>query len=709
MKKILVFVSLVSVLLSSCASNFTAVNESEKSNGLGLRTYSSAAPGYNGLIFVDVTLDNDIIKDVKVTKETETPGIGGPLKNKKGEVLTNGGESPITLVPKMIVENQSINVDAVSGATATSYGILHAVSGALIDANYRVDAVTAATEIVTDDYKTENVDLSAEEKQLLDKWLIKANYKTVHEDMSSDVVIIGGGGAGLASAISASENGANVIVIEKNAEVGGDTLVCGAIYNASDRKLQEKLQMMNEEKMQVIENALNEKAVNDEHKALQDKVKNELEEFKTLNNSLDGGAGVFDSENWFSLQTYNGGDKKANLMLVKTLCYNAYECLNWIKDIGVEFYDFISQGAGSLWERTHTNKSPMGTGFISNYLEKISKDDKIKILTNTTAVKIDKDENGRVNTVFCRDKYGNEFNIKANRSVIIATGGFSANETLLNQYNKTIESKWKDIDLGALPTTNRKTVSTGDGIDLGLSVGADVVDMSEIQLLYLGNLQNGELTKYPPRCVNGTDQVIFINKNGERFTNEGGRRDEICKDILEEPDKMFYILESADGDKYVDIYSSEFKSADGFTLDYLVDNDYVYVGNTLEELAQKLNINVEVLENTISEFNECVDGKEDKFGRTLYSTKIEKGPYIATKRQVSVHHTMGGLKIDEDAQVLDTNGNKIEGLYAAGEVTGGIHGGNRLGGNAVVDTVVFGRIAGRNAALDTLDALDYNQ
>ena len=692
MKKLLNLLTIILCisLLFSCGKG--AVAESEKTTDTA-KTYHGVAAGYNGNIEVDVTIDNNMIKDVKITKESESPGIGGPLYDSKGNLLTNGGESPITLIPKMIIDKQSINVDAVSGATATSYGILHAVSAALIDANYRVDAVTVATEVVNSDYKPAEVNLTKEEKEILDKWLIKANHNTIHEDQTCDVAIIGGGGAGLAAAISASENGANVIVIEKNGEVGGDTLVCGAIYNAPDEKLQKKLSM-NKAKEEVIEKALNETPVNDEHRELIEQVKTQLDEHNKKNANE-----LFDSKEWFALQTYNGGDKKANLSLVKALCYNSYDSLTWIKNIGVSFYDFISQGAGSLWERTHTNTMPMGTGFISNYLNKISKDDKIKILTNTSAINIKNDGSDKVNIVECKDKYGNEFKIHANKSIIIATGGFSANKILLNTYNKKGESKWSDIDLSSLPTTNRKTVSTGAGIEMGLNVGADTVDMSEIQLLYLGNLKNGELTKYPPRCVNGTDQVIFINKNGERFTNEGGRRDDICKSILNQPDKVFYILESGDGDKYVDIHSKDFISADGFSFNYLEENNYIYVGETLEELARKLNIDVNTLQNTINTFNECVDGKEDAFGRTLFSTKLEHGPYVATPRQVSVHHTMGGLKIDDSAHVIDKNGDIIKGLYAAGEVTGGIHGGNRLGGNAVVDTVVFGKIAGKNAAL----------
>lgn len=684
------FVLFLILSLISCSVN--ALPET-KTKEQGPITYHGTASGYNGPIELDLTIENDYIKEIVITKQSETLGIGAPLLNKEGKNFSKGGLSPVILVPKMVVDNQSINIDAVSGATATSYGILHAVSDALVKAGYKLDAVSAATEKPSNESKKADVELTKEEKTLLDKWLLKANYETLHEDQICDVAIIGGGGAGLAAAISASENGAKVIVIEKNGEVGGDTLVCGAIYNAPNEELQKKISMT-KIKEEVIEKALNDTPVNDDHKNLINEVKNQLEEYKKS-----GREDLFDSKEWFALQTYNGGDKKANLNLVKALCYNSFDGLKWIKNIGVEFFDFISQGAGSLWERTHTNIAPMGTGFISNYLETIENDENITILTNTTAISINQNESGMADSVLCMDKYGNEFTVNVNKSVVIATGGFSANKQMLDLHNVKGESKWGDIDLKSLPTTNRKTVSNGSGIELASKAEADTVDMSEIQLLYLGNPINGELTKYPPRCVNGTDQVIFINKNGERFTNEGGRRDDICMAILNEPDKIFYILESGDGDKYVDIYSSEFKSADGFSLDYLEQNGYVCVGKTLEELAEKLEMDLTTLQKTIDEFNECVDGKEDKFGRTLFSTKLENGPFVATKRQVSVHHTMGGIKIDENCRVLDKKGNIIQGLYAAGEVTGGIHGGNRLGGNAVVDTVVFGKKAGESAAL----------
>ena len=692
----LYLIMLMTTLLLSCSKSVNSksgVLKSENVSSSSKTTYHGTAMGYNDLIDVDVTLDNGKILDVKVVSHNETPGIGGELKDIDGKIVSNGGESPITLIPKLMVANNSINIDTITGATVTCYSIEHAVVDAMVKAGLRVDAVSSATEENTDYGNSTELVLPESTKKELEKYLDRVHFEIKNEDAVTDVVVIGGGGAGLTAAISAAKNGANVIIVEKNGEIGGNTLVCGAIYNAPDKKMQEKLPMMNEEKMQVVENALNETPINDEHKELQEKVRSEFEEFKVKNNQLDGGAGVFDSENWFALQTYNGGDRIGNLNLIKTFANNAFKTLELLKGMGFKIYDTISQGAGALWERTHTSVMPMGTGIISTLLNEIKKYDNIKILTHVEAKEIIKNDKNEIAGVKCIDKNNNEFTISTNKGVIIATGGFSANKEMLNKYN----TKWNDLNNAT--TTNRETSSLGSGVDMGINVGADTVDMSQIQLLYLGNVKNGKLTRYPKRDVNAVDEIIFIDKTGKRFVNEGGRRDVISESILNLDENFFYILESGDGDDYIDIYGSDFESADGFSFKYLVDNEYIYVGDTLEELCKKINVPVENLEATIEDFNKCVDGeKKDDFGRTLYSTKLTKGPYIATPRKVSVHHTMGGLKINEKAQVLDINNNVIKGLYAAGEVTGGIHGANRLGGNAVADITIFGTIAGENIA-----------
>ncbi len=216
-----------------------------------------------------------------------------------------------------------------------------------------------------------------------------------------------------------------------------------------------------------------------------------------------------------------------------------------------------------------------------------------------------------------------------------------------------------------------------------------------------GNLKDGQISKYPARAVNGTDQIIFINKEGKRFVREDGRRDQICGAVLNQTDKMFYILESGDGAGYKDIKDPEWRSGDGFTFEYLEKNGFIIYADTLEELAKKLDMDPATLQATVDEFNKSVESGSDEFGRTLYSTKLEHGPWVVTPRQACVHHTMGGVTIDPEARVLNDKGEPIKGLYAAGEITGGIHGANRLGGNAVVDTVVFGKLSADTLLADT--------
>lgn len=662
MKKIITMSLAGALLLASGCANKPAGSNAGATGSLKDGTYTAAKPGMNADVEVEVKIANGKIDAVTVTSNEETPGIGGELVNAKGEVKTNGGESPITLIPKRIVEAQSIKVDSVTGATITSYAIMNAVGDAIEQAGGNKD-----------DFKTE----------------VKSDEKI--EDMTSDVVVVGGGGAGLAAAIAAGADGATVTVIEKNGEVGGDTLVCGAIYNTPDEKLQKEVTMTDTVKT-TVEKALSEKPVSDEHKALQAEVKKQWDKYKA-----DGRTDLFDSKEWYALQTWINGDKVANLDLVKKLCYDSYDAYEWIKDdLGMGFDDKISQGAGSLWQRTHTSTMKMGTGFISTYLDKIGAMDNVTIVTEATGKSLVKSDD-KITGVVCEDKNGNEFTVTANKGVVLSTGGFAANSKMVQEYNTS--GKWDD--LSKLMTTNRTSSSQGDGIVMAKEAGASLTDMEQIQLLYLGNTKDGQLTKYPPRDVNGTDQLIFINKNGERFVREDGRRDEICLGVLSQPDAIFYMLESGDGKGYVDIKDPEWRSADGFTFEYLEKNGYIIVADTLDEMAEKLGCDKATLQATVDTFNNCVDGKEtDEFGRTLYSVKLENGPWVATPRQACVHHTMGGVTIDTDTRVLDESGKAIEGLYAAGEITGGIHGANRLGGNAVVDTVVFGKAAGEQVIAD---------
>ena len=625
----------------------------EGTGALTAGTYTASAPGMNGQVTVEVTVTDSAIESVEVTEHQETTGIGAPLLDSDGNVLLTAGEAPITKIPAEIVAQQSVKVDTVAGATITSYAVINGVKDCLEQAGAN-----------------------------LDDWQSETAPEALAADASADVVVVGGGGAGLAAAISAAQNGSSVIVLEKNGLVGGDTLVCGGIYNNPDPELQSKVEMSDSVKS-TIEAALAEEPVSDEHAALQAEVKAQWDEYKAS-----GRTDLFDSAEWFALQTWINGDKVGNLDLVKVLTYNAEAGYDWIRSLGMEYTDVIGQGAGSLWQRTHSSVMNMGTGMISTYIKEIDNLDNVTIMTSVSGKSLIQDESGAIVGVKAEDKYGNECTIDAAKGVVLATGGFSANGEMVQQYNTS--GKWDD--LSKVMTTNRFSCSQGDGITMAVEVGASLTDMEQVQLLYLGTTKDGTMTKYPPRCLSGTDQVIFINAEGERFVREDGRRDEICLAVLNQTDSMYYILESGDGD-FVELDKAV--SGDGFSFDYLEENGYIVVGETLEELATKLGMDPATLQATVDTFNADVDaGVDEEFGRTLFNCKLENGPWVATARTACVHHTMGGVTIDTEGHVLAEDGSIIPGLVAAGEVTGGIHGGNRLGGNAVVDTVVFGKLAG---------------
>ena len=628
-------------------------------------TYTASAQAMNDLLEVTVTIADGKIADVVVAPNSETPGIGGQLLDKTGAVADSIGKAPVDRLPEEIVANNSTAVDMVTGATITSAVLISLVEDCIKQAGGNPA-----------DFRTP-IDYPA------------------YTDADADVVVVGGGGAGLVAAIAAAQQGKKVVILEKNGECGGDTLVCGAIYNCPDADMQSKVEMTDAVKS-TIEKAL--EATSDDPdtqkalEAMQAPVREQWDEYKAA-----GRTDLFDTKEWYALQTWINGDMVADPELVKVLTYNAFEGLEWLEDLGMEFYGEISQGAGSLWQRTHTSKMAMGTGMISTYATAlVDLADKITLYNEATATDLVV-EDGRVVGVVATDNHnGTPFTVSCADGAVISTGGFSANAKMVQDNNDT--GKWPD--LSNTSTTNRFSCSQGDGITMASAAGCSLTDMDQIQLLYLGNVVNGQITKYPPRNANGTDQLIFINKNGERFVQEDGRRDKICLGVLDQPEQYFYLLESGDGSLYADIHDPAWRSADGFTFDYLSNNGYIVWDETLDGLAAKLDMDPATLQATVDAFNEAVETGSDEFGRTLFSCKLENGPWVATPRQVCIHHTMGGLTIDTAGHVMAADGGKIDGLYAAGEVTGGIHGGNRLGGNAVVDTVVFGKLAADSLVAD---------
>ena len=305
MKKVLAFVLSVAMLCSvtACSSKGNSGNGDKTAMTAG--TYTGTAKGMN----------DDVTVEVEVTADYDADG----------NVLTAGGVAPVDSIPEAIVANQSLAVDNAAGATITSAAVKAAVKDALTQAGANPD-----------------------------DWNAEVPAGEAVADQEADVAVVGGGGAGLAAAIAAGQQGAKVVVIEKNAEVGGDTLVCGAIYNTPDEELQKEVTMTDAVKT-TVEKALATEITSEDGKALQAEVQKQWDEYKKS-----GRTDLFDTKEWYALQTWLGGDQVANLDLVKVLCYNAYDGLQWIEDLGMSFSDKIGQGAGSLWQRTHTSTMQMG-------------------------------------------------------------------------------------------------------------------------------------------------------------------------------------------------------------------------------------------------------------------------------------------------------------------------------------------------------------
>lgn len=557
-------------------------------------TYEGEGKGIGGTIKLEVTVTEDKITDIKVLEHNETPGVS---------------DAAFNTIPAQIIEYQSLGVDVVAGATVSSNGILEAVINALQKAGADIEAL-------------KKVPIEKAEKS--DKVI----------ERETDVVVIGAGGAGLAAAVSAHQNGAKVIVLEKMPKVGGNTIISGAAYNAVDPKRQSK-------------------------------------------------QGIEDSIEKHFQQTYEGGDKLAKPELVRILVENAYPALEWLESMGMQFTDEVFTVLGGLWPRAHKPVEPLGTGYINTYMNYINNHSSdIEVLLNTKATELIK-EDGKIVGVKAESPEG-QLIVKARNGVVLATGGFSANVEMREKYNKIWPS------LKNLNTTNHPG-ATGDGIIMAQAVGANLIDMEQIQLLPMGDPETGSLSGNIEQAV---ENRIFVNKEGKRFVDEGARRDVMTKALLEQEDQMMWVI--LDSKNYP---TKDTKNNFNETIDELVAAGRAYKADTLEDLAKQIGVDPNNLIEAVNKFNEAVEtGGPDEFGRTLFQWKIDTPPFYAGARVPTVHHTMGGVEINENAQVLDVNGNVIPGLYAAGEVTGGIHGSNRLGGNALADITVFGRIAGANAA-----------
>jgi urocanate reductase len=497
------------------------------------------------------------------------------------------------------------------------------------------------------------------------------------ETREVDVVVIGGGGAGLAAATAAAEKGASVILLEKGAFLGGNTILAGGAFNAVNPELQKK-EEINPALMSELEELLeaDEEEFGDFAETLS-VLKEQIREY------IDSGeTSLFDSIELHMIHTYLGGKRTdlegneiaSDFELAKTLCTNAPKAREWLEEHGVEFNDQIGTVLGALWPRTN-NVVGGGKSYI-DALSQAAESQGVEILLETRGRELIV-EDGRVVGVKAENADGETLVFRANKGVVIATGGFGANPQMRAEYN----TYWEDMPLD-MKTTNSPNI-TGDGIEMAKAVGANLVGMGFIQLMPSSHPETGSLFS---GVWGSAETQLFVNKEGKRFVNEYAERDVLSAAALEQEDDLFFII--ADQQIVGDRDISD-----------LLERGDVYQADTLEELAEKIGVPPENLVAEVEKYNSYVDNQYDPdFGKENFGNRIEVPPFVATPRSPAVHHTMGGVQIDTQARVLSEEGQPIPGLYAAGEVTGGIHAGNRLGGNAQADIFVFGKIAGESAA-----------
>lgn len=597
-------------------------------------TFEGKAYGNNGWLTVEVNIKDNKITDIKTPGQRETKYLG---------------DTAIREIGKDVLQYQTLNVDNIAGATVTSTALKTAIAQAIERAGG---------------------DIAAFQKPVPEKIKKVAGITKG----SADLIIVGAGGAGLSAAVTAKDLGVkNVLVLEKMPVIGGNTLRCASAFNAADPDRQKALPMTETLKEAVVK-AINEKPVSEEHAKLMADVKAKYEAYLKS-----GSKTLFDCPEWHALQTYNGGDKVGQIPLIRQYSNNVLDTLHWMQSKGSPVMDRVSQGAGALWQRTHQLDAPAGLGLIDPLYQAAVKQG-VNFKLGMRVQDLILNDKGRVIGVTATDKVGNKYEFTSKDGVILATGGYSQNKEMRQKSAPHLTSE--------MVSTNQPG-ATGDGIIIATRHGADTTGMNYVQVYPLATPGTGAL-QGRARKMSGLDDVIDVNKNGERFVKEDARRDEFVAAIKKQPGGVVYDINDSSIVKPLNSFNEDVET--------LVSIGRIYKADSLADLAKQLGMPADKLEATVAEFNKMVEAKKDpKFGRKLFDRPIVKPPFYATPRAPSIHHTMGGLQISTNAQVLDKNGKPIPGLYAAGEVTGGIHGSNRLGGNATADVLTFGRIAAKSA------------
>ena len=581
--------------------------------------------------------------DVSVTLTLTDGAITGCTAEGKDETQGVGSEA-IAKMPGEIAESGSIAVDGVSGATATSTAIKEAAAAAL-----------TAAGLNPEDYKTAVEKTGSAEDSTID----------------ADVVVVGAGGAGMTAAITAAGEGKTVVILESQSMVGGNSVRATGGMNAGKTVYQDENEFGESAGVEkTLKTAAEKYADNETITALAKTVSEQWAAYQA------NPTGYFDSVELMELDTMIGGKGINDPALVETLCENSADAIDWLDEHGITLHNVSSFGGASV-KRIHRPVNAEGkTVSVGSYMIPLLQENcekaGVKMMLDTTATEILTDANGAAVGVKATGASGETVTVNA-KAVVLATGGFGANLDMVVKYKP---------ELKGFMTTNAPGIQ-GQGIEMAQAIGAATVDMDQIQIHPTVEANTAALITEGLRG----DGAILINEEGQRFIDEVGTRDVVsAAEIAQTGSYSWLVVDQA----MVDASS---------VIQGYIKKGYTVTGTTYEELGKAMGVDAAAFAETMEKWNGYVEAKNDPdFGRTSFANPLNTAPYYAVKVTAGVHHTMGGLKINANTEVLNEKGEVIPGLFAAGEVTGGVHGANRLGGNAVADFTVFGRIAGAAAS-----------
>ncbi|WP_277040889.1 FAD-dependent oxidoreductase [Turicimonas muris] len=443
------------------------------------------------------------------------------------------------------------------------------------------------------------------------------------KDKKWDVIVVGSGVAGLSAACAALQNGAhNVLILEKSPIVGGHSILSTGYVAGIDRKRQEK-------------------------------------------------QGIVDSPELMLQNMLEIGGNKNDVSLAKIVCYQSESTINWLEELGIKWDDRIFQTVAGLHPRSHiTGLVRAGHDYVMTLLQYALKHGaKLNLRTRVLDL-IEMD--GKVIGVNIQNPSGSVSKLFS-RTVILATGGFTANVSLRMKYDSRLGPEFPTT---ANPFGKNFDGATGDGLIMAQKIGAATKDVEYLQLI---PFWGGRLLDY----VGGD---IYVNIIGKRFVNEAASWKEVSDAILLQPQREIWAITDAQSQK-------------GASLGIKLINKVIKKANSIEEMASEMKISPQTLRQTIDFYNQnAKKGKDPIFGKNIFTQTIDRPPYYFGKEKLGVHFCCGGIKFNQLAEVVKTDGDIIPGLYVCGEASGGPHGHDRLGGVALMSAFVFGKIAGIQAS-----------